>query len=247
MGDIEIGQRFGSLTVLEFLEGHKCKALCDCGRIFYPTKFNLRAGRTKSCGNCGKNTYTFSGDGMTAELTSTNGYKILLDVEDVELARHYKWHVTKSQKGVLSVMSSDRVYLHQLVMGFPDNREVDHINLNRLDNRKKNLRVVTHQQNQCNQPLQSNNTSGVSGVRYYPPRKKFCARLKIAQHDIHLGYYLTFQEAVQARNVGMECMFGEYGRYSNVPSAPDWIRLCVTEKCKHFAGLSLNENFFEKQ
>ena len=112
--------------------------------------------------------------------------------------------------------------------------ELDHINLDTLDNRRCNVRFCTHQQNQINQPLQKNNTSGVSGVSYYPPRKKYRARIKISQLDIHLGYYDTFQEAVQARNVGMECMFGEYGRYNNVPAAPIWIRSKVIEKCKRF-------------
>ena len=85
--------------------------------------------------------------------------------------------------------------------------------------------------------------SGVSGVSYYPPRKKYRARIKISQLDIHLGYYDTFQEAVQARDVGMECMFGEYGRYNNVPAAPIWIRSKVIEKCKRFAELSVCRAF----
>lgn len=53
----------------------------------------------------------------------------------------------------------------------------------------------------------------------------------------------TFSEAVQARNVGMECMFGEYGRYNDVPVAPIWIRNKVIEKCKHFAELSVCRAF----
>ena len=236
------GDRFGSLTILEYVKNDCYKAQCDCGNISYPTKHNLLTGHTRSCGNCGKNSYRLCDDGATVELISTNGYKILIDAEDEEKVRGYKWHVTKDQKGNLSVMSSNRVYLHQLLLGFPEG-EVDHINLNRLDNRKKNLRAVTHQQNQINQPLQKNNTSGVSGVSYYPPRKKYRARIKIGQHDIHLGYYHSFEEAVQARNVGMECMFGEYGRYNDVPPAPDWIRKIVVEKCKRFAELSVCRAF----
>ena len=91
--------------------------------------------------------------------------------------------------------------------------------------------------------MQCNNTSGVSGVRYYKARSKFVARIKVCQKDIHLGYYVTFEEAVQARNVGMECMFGEYGRYNDVPDAPLWIRTKVIEKCKRFAHLSVSESF----
>ena len=121
--------------------------------------------------------------------------------------------------------------------------EVDHISLDTLDNRKSNLRICTHQQNQCNQPLQCNNTSGVSGVSFYAPRGKYRARIKIGQHDIHLGYYSSFAEAVQARNVGMECMFGEYGRYNDAAPEPAWIRTKATEQCRRFAELSLCKAF----
>jgi hypothetical protein len=38
-------------------------------------------------------------------------------------------------------------------------------------------------------------------------------------------------------------MFGEYGRYNDVPPAPKWIRQYVTEKCKRFAELSVCRAF----
>lgn len=141
------------------------------------------------------------------------------------------------------LIDSVRKKMHTYLLKCPKGYEIDHINLDTLDNRLNNLRICTHQQNQCNQPLQCNNTSGVSGVSYYPPRKKYRARIKIGQRDIHLGYYPTFTEAVQARNVGMECMFGEYGRYNDVAPAPHWIRSLVTDKCKRFAELSVCKAF----
>lgn len=133
--------------------------------------------------------------------------------------------------------------LHAYLMPRVDGYEIDHINLDTFDNRMKNLRLVTHQQNQCNQPLQRNNTSGVSGVSFCPTRNKYRARIKIGQQEIHLGYYETFIEAVQARNVGMKCMFGEYGRYNAAPPAPKWIKEKVINQCKRFAELSLCKAF----
>ena len=199
----------------------------------------MRSGHTTSCGDCCKNSYKDLPDGQTVEIISTNSYRILIDKDMENETRKRKWSVAKSEDGVLSVIDSSGNYLHHLIMGNTEGMEVDHINLNRLDNRRANLRIVTHQQNQCNQPLQKNNTSGVSGVSFYPPRKKFRARIKASQHDIHLGYYKTFEEAVQARNVGMECMFGKYGRYNDVPEAPDWIREYVLEKCRRFADCAV--------
>ena len=131
--------------------------------------------------------------------------------------------------------------LHRALVDCPEGYEVDHISMDTLDNRSVNLRIVTHQQNQCNQAVQKNSPTGVTGVNpasRYPDRYR--ARIKAGRHDIHLGYYDNFIEAVQARNVGMACLFGEYGRYNDVPVAPDWIRKKVETQCMRFADLAIS-------
>ncbi len=183
-------------------------------------------------------------DGSTGYEQLPDGTVFIFDRDRFDAIRAYNWYRNYNDpEKPLYITNCFGKKLHDYLVDCPKGLEVDHVNLNTLDNRLCNLRIVTHQQNQCNQPLQHNNTSGVSGVSYYPPRKKYRARIKICQHDIHLGYYDTFEEAVQARNVGMECMFGEYGRYNDVSDAPDWIRRIVIEKCLRFAELSICEAF----
>ena len=43
-------QRFGYLTVLEYVKGGKWKCLCDCGKTIQVDTRNLNSGHTKSCG-----------------------------------------------------------------------------------------------------------------------------------------------------------------------------------------------------
>ena len=124
--------------------------------------------------------------------------------------------------------------LHDYLLPHVDGLEIDHINMNRFDNRVSNLRYVTHQQNQINQGIQKNNTSGYSGVSYYEPRGKYRARIKVMNRDIHLGYYKTLNQAVQARNHAMKCLFGPFGRYDDVEEAPEYIKKIVENKCKPF-------------
>lgn len=186
--------------------------------------------------------YTFTDDGRTGYGWLHDGTRFLFDAEDYEKIKDTNWYrnLNKDDSHRLYITTHNGVYLHRYIFpNVPAGYEVDHISLDTLDNRKCNLRVCTHQQNQCNQPLQRNNTSGVSGVSFYPPRNKYRARIKASQHDIHLGYYPTFEEAVQARNVGMRCMFGDYGRYNDVADAPEWIRKQVTEKCMRFADFAV--------
>ena len=187
---------------------------------------------------------TFCIDGTTVRGTLPNGISFLFDLDKLPIVSSKKWYFcTAKGKDYGYITNKDGQMLHSLLIPCPPGCEVDHISMDTLDNRSCNLRVCTHQQNQCNQGLQANNTSGVSGVSYYPPREKFRARIKIGQKDIHLGYYSTFQEAVMARNIGMQCMFGEYGRYNDAASPPAWIREKVTSICKRFADLSLSEAF----
>lgn len=184
----------------------------------------------------------YSFDGAVGHGRLRNGLQFIFDLPDYDTIRDIKWYPSY-EGGRPYLIDSRGRKMHSVLLCCPVGYEVDHISLDTLDNRRCNLRICTHQQNQMNQPLQKNNTSGVSGVSWYAPRRKYRARVKAGQHDIHLGYYHTFTEAIQARNVGMECMFGEYGRYNAVPPAPKWIREKVIKQCKRFAWLSVCEAF----
>lgn len=239
------GARFGKLRVIEKADNYRWRCICDCGNESFPTGHNLP--KTKLCGRCGKNVYRDCDDGCSVAVTTPNGYVFYIDKADEELVKKHKWYVCVDKRGYTNICTARNISLYHYLLNFPKGVEIDHIDFDRLNNRRANLRICTHQQNQMNQPLQKNNTSGVSGVSFYRARNKYRARIKISQLDIHLGYYETFQEAVQARNVGMECMFGEYGRYNDVPAAPTWIRTKVIEKCKRFAELSVCRAFLLSQ
>jgi len=231
------GAVVGKLELLErFRDANswRWRCICACGQHVTPLESNLRNGYSKSCGSCGKNDYRPCSDGVTVKVTSTNGFTFIIDKDDVPLVKTKKWHVVTNQIGLQTVIASDKTYLHHMLIGNHKGMEVDHIDGNRMNNRRDNLRVCTHQQNQCNQSLQRNNTSGVAGVSYHSARKKFIARIKASQHGIHLGYYLTLLEATQARNEAMRLMFGEYARMNDVPEAPEWIKNLVYEKCSRF-------------
>ena len=89
---------------------------------------------------------------------------------------------------------------------------VDHINHNRLDNRKSNLRIVTKSQNQMNVDYK-----GV-GVR---KDSKFYAYIKINQKMINLGVYIFEEEAMYARWYAETVLFGEYRYPKPEPSILD--------------------------
>ena len=175
--------------------------------------------------------FSYSTDGKTVYGTIPDGTRFCIDADMVEIIKDKKFYRCRQGYGSEYLTDCHGIKLHEYLYPHKEGYEIDHINLNTFDNRRCNIRYCTHQQNQMNQPIQKNNTSGVSGVSWYAPRGKFRARIKISQREIHLGYYGTFEEAVQARNVGMGCMFGEYGRYNDVPPVPKWIKESVIKNC----------------
>lgn len=102
--------------------------------------------------------------------------------------------------------------LASLIMNPPLHLQIDHINRNTLDNRRANLRLVTHQQNQFNKSLSSANTSGFKGVAFqkHSPTKPWRAFININKKKVHVGYYRTAYEAAEAYDEAAKIHYGYF-------------------------------------
>lgn len=93
--------------------------------------------------------------------------------------------------------SSHLAWLYHYGVWVPDtDLELDHINLNSLDNRIDNLRLVTHRQNTSNLPLMKSNSSGYSGVMRDSQRKN---KWRAFHRKKTIGIFATYAEAIAAR------------------------------------------------
>ena len=101
--------------------------------------------------------------------------------------------------------------LHRLIMNTPKGYVTDHINGDKLDNRRENLRICTQHQNSMNTRISKNNKSGVKGVST-TPFGKYRARIMVNGVEIRLGHYETLEEATKARKRAERKYFGEYVR-----------------------------------
>lgn len=100
-------------------------------------------------------------------------------------------------------------YAHRLVMNAPDGMEVDHINGDRLDNRKQNLRLAKHEQNMWNKPPTKANKTGVVGV-HRNSRGKWVAQVSIGGKAYHVGTYEDKDQAVSSRDNFALKLHGEF-------------------------------------
>lgn len=94
-------------------------------------------------------------------------------------------------------------------MGFPT-LQVDHVNRDKLDNRKKNLRLVTAGQNNLNKGLQRNNTSGNKGVHYHKENKRWVAYIGKSPR-VYMGSYSTSREAQYVYDTWNKFLYGDLG------------------------------------
>ena len=83
-------------------------------------------------------------------------------------------------------------------------KEVDHINRNRADNRISNLRLVSSTENKHNTGLRKNNRSGCSGVCFNNYHGRWDARIRVDGRRINLGRYTSLDDAKRARLLAEE-------------------------------------------
>ena len=95
-------------------------------------------------------------------------------------------------------------------MNAPKGMSVDHINGNKLDNRKSNLRICTHAENLRNLKKAKNNTSGFKGVSWYSKSKKWRAVITFGGKYHHLGLFVKKQDAIDAYNQKAKEYFGQF-------------------------------------
>lgn len=128
------------------------------------------------------------------------GRYTVLDCSDYERLCHHKWRETYKGYAVRDQYRNGKMHIITMsreIMNAPDELLVDHIDGNRLNNRRTNLRLVTPKENAQNRYRSNRNSkTGVRGVHYREGRRlPYVASIGIDWHTVHLGSFLTLEEA----------------------------------------------------
>lgn len=129
--------------------------------------------------------------------TKFQGYALIDDV-DFDLVSKHKWHLHDgyAMANAYQNKKTKLIRMHHLIMGKPKGLDVDHINRNRADNQRSNLRIVTRSENLRNgvNPL---NTSGIRGVYWHKSASKWCAEFRMDKKKIYLGLFKDIKDAIK--------------------------------------------------
>jgi hypothetical protein len=150
-------------------------------------------------------------------ISLTRGFVATVDDEDYERLADFKWSYMKTKHSNTGYAvrrereSRQQVLMHREIMSFPVH-QVDHKNMDGLDNRKVNLRPATGSQNCANQGNRKNNTSGYKGVTWSKSHKKWQAQIRHKYSRIFLGHYSDIEEAARAYDAAAIRLFGEFAK-----------------------------------
>lgn len=145
------------------------------------------------------------------------GKYALVDDEDFTELNQFMWYEDTYGYAVRKPWvrggkgKSKLIKMHRVVMGITDkNIHIDHVNRNGLDNRKKNLRKATRNQNQWNCGVSKNNKSGYKGVCLDKRRGTWKAEIMAEGKKYYLGAFKTPEEAARAWNEKAKELHGEF-------------------------------------
>lgn len=160
--------------------------------------------------------------GVVREISLSKGKVALVDDIDFEYLSQRKWcferyAVSTSKK--LDGGKRRRLYMHRLII--PTAKMVDHIDGNKLNNQRNNLRACTHTQNSQNSKIPKKNkvkSSQYKGVNWHDKSNKWRAYIVIDKKNIHIGTFSNEEDAATAYNLAATINFGDYARV-NIASA----------------------------
>ena len=133
----------------------------------------------------------------------------LVDDEDYEMVSGFKWHYDNGYakhhhyiKTVKGRPITKKVFIHSLIMNTPKGMDTDHIDGNRLDNRRNNLRICTRRENgQNRKEHRKGKLLGVNTVKRKSLNNSYTyhhAGIQINGRRVHLGTFATPELAHRA-------------------------------------------------
>ncbi len=125
----------------------------------------------------------------------------MVDPEDYPQLSKYNWLLARNRGNkcyAVCYEGKQILHMHRMLMNAPKGLLVDHKDRNGLNNTKRNLRLATHSQNNCNRIISRPKSSKYRGVMYIKETNKYRAGIAIKGEKIHLGLFTNEEDAAKA-------------------------------------------------
>lgn len=129
----------------------------------------------------------------------SQGKLATIDISDLEQVNTYKWYLTSKGYAETKIRTEQNkrksVRMHRYILNADPCYQVDHIDGNPLNNKRSNLRLVTHRQNLQNRHHKK--SSKYPGVSWDWNTHKWKAQITVNRKNLYLGVYQTEEQAYQ--------------------------------------------------
>jgi hypothetical protein len=225
-------KKFYRLTVLSLVEksgvNSKWLCTCECGKEKIVLGRSLTSGNTKSCGCLNSEVHreiakvSFKkewqpidkGSYYNIPLTKNKFSKI--DKSDYEKIKKYSWYCNErlgyAYSGGVNKCSKEntRKKMHRFLLDISSaDVQVDHINGDRLDNRRSNLRIATNAENSRNGYIRKDNKSGHRGISFDANRNKWSVDI-CKDKKRHRKRFINKDDAITWYRIKAVELFGEF-------------------------------------
>jgi hypothetical protein len=157
--------------------------------------------------------------GDKAIVPLTRGFVAQIDADDMDKVVGYNWFAVVQKHGAYAVRRvagvkgrGSKVSMHRTILQVGEHEQVDHIDLNGLNNCKANLRVATPMQNTWNRRRSAANTSGLKGVCWNKASKKWQSQIRVKGKNKYLGLFETSNLAHLAYCEAAKLLHGQFAR-----------------------------------
>lgn len=155
----------------------------------------------------------------TISLTNSDK-KVLVDDEDYERLSVFRWFIIGDRYVRRTAPRGSSIYMHREIAGTPAGFDTDHINGDKLDNRRCNLRIATRAQNCANTfkyTLYAGKTpsSRFKGVTWDKNRNKWSVKTRVNKSYVFIGRFHDEVLAAKAYDKFMYDRFGEFAKLNN--------------------------------
>ena len=142
-----------------------------------------------------------------------------IDDADFELVSQFKWWLGANGYAYTTHTRTTKSLMHRMLLAPPKGQFIDHIDGNRLNNQRSNLRLCTYTQNQQNTKKRIRSSSLFKGVFLDQPqrgKRKWSVQIQVQGKREHIGRFENERHAALAYDLWAKDLFGEFAK-TNFP------------------------------
>lgn len=143
----------------------------------------------------------------------------IIDDRDFKWINSYRWNIDKDGYAIRFECTKNtqrRILMSREIMKCPVGEYIDHINGNKLDNRRHNLRICSRTENNQNIGKRRHNTTGFKSVYLDKRNSKFEAYIGISKKHVHLDYFRTARDAAKRYDMAAIKNYGAFAKLNKL-------------------------------